>query len=56
MGAQPEYFLLLGRHSVVYYLADRGFDVWILNARGTLYSQKHKYFDIDKDVKYWMFR
>ncbi|XP_018563456.2 lipase 3-like isoform X2 [Anoplophora glabripennis] len=54
MAAQVEYFLLLGRRSLIYYLADRGYDVWILNARGTRYSQKHKYFDIE-DNRYWKF-
>ncbi|XP_018563475.1 lipase 3-like isoform X2 [Anoplophora glabripennis] len=54
MGAHPEYFLVLGRRSLVYYLADRDFDVWILNARGSPYSEKHKYFDVG-DPKYWKF-
>ncbi|KAJ8922169.1 hypothetical protein NQ315_004104 [Exocentrus adspersus] len=55
MGATPEYFFVLGRRSLPYYLADRGFDVWILNARGSPFSRKHKYLDIKKDVEYWWF-
>lgn len=40
-----------------YLLADRGYDVWLGNARGNTYSRKHKSWDPDKEqAKFWNFR
>ncbi|KAN0027677.1 hypothetical protein ACTFIU_010650 [Dictyostelium citrinum] len=40
--------------SLGFILADEGYDVWISNARGTIYSNKHLKYTID-DVEYWNF-
>lgn len=47
-------FLLLGENSIPFLLADRGYDVWLMNARGTVHSRKHKY--LSEGQKYWDFR
>lgn len=41
---------------MAYYLADRGYDVWLYNARGTAHSRKHRFLDPDRDKKkFWNF-
>ncbi|KAN0034469.1 hypothetical protein ACTFIV_000982 [Dictyostelium citrinum] len=40
--------------SLGFILADEGYDVWISNVRGTIYSNKHLNYTID-DVEYWNF-
>ncbi|CAH1179218.1 unnamed protein product [Phaedon cochleariae] len=56
MGGTPEMFVMLGKgRALAYNLADSGFDVWFLSSRGTELSQRHKYYDIDKDLDYWNF-
>lgn len=34
-------------------LADKGYDVWVVNTRGNKYSREHKWLDSDKDLAYW---
>ncbi len=36
-------------------LANAGMDVWLLNNRGTLYDDKHKFYDAYIDDKFWDF-
>ena len=38
-----------------YILADSGYDVWMGNARGSIYSKRHVRLSTDK-AKYWQFR
>ncbi|XP_008192577.2 lipase 3 [Tribolium castaneum] len=36
-------------------LSDRGYDIWLGNARGSTWSRKHKRFNPDKDAEFWDF-
>lgn len=38
-----------------YYLADKGYDVWMGNFRGNRYSRKHTVWNPDVDDEYWQF-
>ncbi|KAL0110383.1 hypothetical protein PUN28_013789 [Cardiocondyla obscurior] len=40
---------------LAFILADEGYDVWLGNARGNMYSRKHYLPDIKKEL-YWDFR
>lgn len=40
--------------SIVYLLADNGYDVWVPNSRGGMYSRKHTKYTT-KDPEYWNF-
>lgn len=59
MGGSPETYLLLnGRFSIPFYLADRGYDVWLLSVRGLnhIFTQKHLKYDWNKNDEYWNYR
>lgn len=59
MGGSPETFLLLnGRLSIPFYLADRGYEVWLLSVRGLrhIFTEKHVKYDWEKDDEYWNYR
>ncbi|KAF2077848.1 hypothetical protein CYY_000810 [Polysphondylium violaceum] len=45
----------LPHQSLAYILADQGYDVWLMNFRGTTYSLNHTRFDSKKDKEYWQF-
>lgn len=47
-------FLINGKASLGFLLADNGYDVWLANVRGTRYSLKHKTLD-NESSKYWDF-
>ena len=40
--------------TLAYQLSDEGYDVWITNSRGTVYSNVHKTFTI-RDSDFWEF-
>ncbi|KAF2899214.1 hypothetical protein ILUMI_06960 [Ignelater luminosus] len=47
-------FVNIGRRSLAFTLADNGYDVWLGNFRGSVYSNKHKYLNGDNKT-YWNF-
>ncbi|KAL1489957.1 hypothetical protein ABEB36_013880 [Hypothenemus hampei] len=54
--ASSDVFLFRGpEYDLPYLLADAGYDVWLSNMRGNIYSMKHKAFDAEKDSEYWKF-
>ncbi|XP_076268394.1 gastric triacylglycerol lipase-like isoform X5 [Rhynchophorus ferrugineus] len=57
MGGSAENWILLGPpDSLAYLMADRGYDVWLFNSRGTLHSRKHKTLDPNRNRKqFWNF-
>ncbi|CAG9824283.1 unnamed protein product [Phaedon cochleariae] len=50
-----ENFVINGRDSMGFFLNDRGYDVWLGNARGTFHSRRHRTLDPDKDKEFWEF-
>ncbi|CAH0553309.1 unnamed protein product [Brassicogethes aeneus] len=55
-GGTAENFLILGNDSAIaYYLADKGYDIWLMNQRGTTHSRRHKTLNPATDTKYWDF-
>lgn len=52
------FYLVSGeRASLGYWLAQRGYDVWIANYRGTTYSRRHLTLDPDNDKSsFWDYR
>lgn len=48
------YCFLEKKNFLGYVLADNGFDVWIGNARGTVYSRKHVNLT-ENNKEYWNF-
>jgi len=42
-------------HSFAFILVDAGYDVWLGNSRGTVYSREHKSMDPDKNKVFWKY-
>ncbi|XP_044262252.1 lipase member K-like [Tribolium madens] len=47
-------WVAIGNRSLAFYLADRGYEVWLGNTRGSYYSNKHVSLSID-NPEYWDF-
>ena len=47
-------FLVVIECTTAYMLADRGYDVWMGNARGNTYSNKHIFLK-ESDEAFWKF-
>jgi len=52
MGSMLDW-LLNGKNSLAFVLAENGYDVWLNNTRGNRYSRQHIYLDPDTDKAFW---
>ena len=46
-------WLMNGKISLAFVLAEKGYDVWLNNSRGNRYSRSHIYLDPDTDKQFW---
>ncbi|XP_031356934.1 lipase 3-like isoform X1 [Photinus pyralis] len=54
-GSSRDYLVMGPKRGLAYLLADRGYDVWLVNGRGTSYSRKHLALNPDVDPEFWYF-
>ncbi|KAL1497781.1 hypothetical protein ABEB36_008679 [Hypothenemus hampei] len=54
VGGSSAFYMLQGKRSLGFYLSDHGYDVWLGNWRGNLYSNKHVNYSTSS-LKYWNF-
>lgn len=50
-----ENWVMNGKNSPAFYFANKGYDVWLGNHRGTKYARNHETLDPNKDAEYWQF-
>lgn len=55
-GSSKDFVLMGPSKGLAFLLADRDFDVWLGNARGTTSSRKHLKYNPDVHPEYWHFR
>ncbi|XP_018568043.1 lipase member K-like [Anoplophora glabripennis] len=54
IGASAVFWMMQGRRSLAFVLADNGYDVWLSTSRGAGYSRKHTHLTTE-DPSYWNF-
>ncbi|XP_058839961.1 lipase 1-like [Topomyia yanbarensis] len=52
--SSADYVAIGRKHGLAYLLADRGYDVWLGNARGTRYSRSHERYSVSS-LQFWDF-
>ncbi|XP_063389046.1 gastric triacylglycerol lipase-like [Cydia fagiglandana] len=55
LAADADPYVIRGHGSLGIALADKEYDVWLLNNRGTKFSRRHTELNPDKDKKFWDF-
>ena len=55
MDSADSWIIVDDKNSLPLVLANHGYDVWIMNSRGTYYSKKHKYLHPEIDDEFFDF-